>query len=76
MNPREFIVPLDISADEYRRLYSGAARTVVARDLQGRRLQFPASALRPFVSRTGVQGVFIIRVDGDNRLLGIERARH
>ena len=73
MAHREFIVPLSIAADVYLHMYSGAAQNVVARDSEGRRVQFPAASLRPFVTREGVKGVFIIRVDENNRLLDIRR---
>lgn len=74
MADREFVVHLDISAAAYERLYRGEARSVVARDTQGRRVQFPAGALRRFVTHEGIQGVFIIRVDAHNKLLDICRA--
>ena len=75
MHIREFIVPLSITAEAYQRMYRGEARQVVARDTEGRKIQFPAASLRPFVSHDGVEGVFIIRVDENNRLIGIQRQR-
>ena len=73
MEYREYIVPLHIAADAYRRLYSGDAQHVLARDQEGRKIQFPASSLRPFVTREGIRGTFIIRVDAQNKLTGIPR---
>lgn len=73
MDDREFVVTLDISAAAYQRMYRGDARQVLAQDLQGRRIRFPASALRPFVTRAGVSGVFVLRVDGRNKLIDIRR---
>ncbi len=73
MAHREFVVPLSIAADTYQHMYSGAAQNVIARDEEGRQIQFPAASLRPFVTREGVNGVFIIRVDENNRLLDIRR---
>jgi hypothetical protein len=68
-----FVVRLRISAVAYQRMYSGEASHVLAEDLQGRRVRFPASALRPFVTRIGVNGVFELRVDAANRLIDIRR---
>jgi len=70
---KEYIVPLSITADAYQRLYRGDARNVLAHDREGRRIQFPASSLRPFVTHEGIRGTFIIRVDEQNKLAGIRR---
>jgi len=70
---KEYIVPLSITADAYRRLYSGDARNVLAYDQEGRKIQFPASFLRSFVTHEGIRGIFIIRVDEHNKLAGIHR---
>ncbi len=64
---------LAISADKYLRFYAGQARSVVARSHDGRRVQFPAGALRRFVSRDGVHGEFELRFDDDNKLIDLFR---
>jgi len=69
----EFIVPLNITAQAYERMYSGEARSVIAHDIRGRRIQFPASSLRPFVTREGISGIFVIRVDDNNKLIDVRR---
>ena len=69
----EIIVQLNISAASYERLYRGEAHTVMAHDMQGRRVRFPAAALRRFVTREGIRGVFVLRVDVRNKLLDIRR---
>jgi len=71
---KEYIVPLSITADAYRRLYSGDARNVLAHDQEGRKIQFPASSLRPFVSHEGIHGSFIVRVNEQNKLVSIRKA--
>ncbi len=73
MGETEYFVPLEISAEAYLRLYQGTARTVLARDTRGLKVSFPADALRPFVTREGVHGLFVIRVDASNKLLDIQR---
>lgn len=70
---REYRFHLAISAEQYLAYYEGVARAVVVTLASGQRLQFPAESLRPFVSREGVYGEFVMRVDGHNRLQGIER---
>lgn len=70
---KSYTVTLDISAEAYQHMYRGTARSVIARDTQGRRVQFPAASLRQFVTPEGVHGVFVIRVDADHRLVDIQR---
>ncbi len=69
-----YTISLDISAEAYQRMYSGEARNVLVQDTEGRRVQFPAQALRKFVTNQGVRGTFHIRVDADHRLIDIQRA--
>ncbi len=73
MGEEEYLVPLNISADDYLRLYQGTARSVLARDTRGLKVSFPAQALRPFVTRDGIQGLFVIRVDAGHKLIDIRR---
>lgn len=73
MSVKRFEVPLSIDSDAYVRSYSGHAKVIVATDIHGRTLQFPAVSLRPFVTREGICGTFIISVDDNNRLVEIRR---
>ena len=70
---REYRFRLAISAEEYLAYYQGAANQVVTTAANGLRLQFPADSLRSFVTREGVHGVFVLRVDENNKLQAIER---
>lgn len=47
---------LDIPADRYLQVYSGAARDVLAVSEEGVRVRFPARYLTRFVTREGVHG--------------------
>lgn len=70
---REYRFRLAISAEEYLAYYQGAANQVVTSLANGQKLQFPADNLRSFVTREGVHGVFVLRVDANNKLQSIER---
>ncbi|WP_432695790.1 DUF2835 domain-containing protein [Marinobacterium sp. YM272] len=69
----ELIVDLDISDEEYLRLYRGEVRDVVARARDGRRVRFPAASLTRFVTRQGIQGSFRIRYSSEGKLQDISR---
>ena len=73
MSARRIEVSLDIPADRLMAYYRDGVQNVVARDREGRHVQFPVAALRPFVEHGGVRGRFVLRVDARNKLLGIER---
>jgi hypothetical protein len=69
---RRYEVDLNIPAAELLRYYRGVASAVVTTDRYGRSIRFPASALRPFVTGTGVHGRFLLSVDDHNRLRQIQ----
>ena len=68
-----YVVDIVLTELQIHTLYAGLADQVVARDVRGVTLQFPLQRLRPFVSRTGVRGRFVLEVDADHRLQGISR---
>ena len=70
---RAVLIRLAIPAEEYQRLYMGAVRDVLAHSEDGRRIRFPAMILRPYVTHSGVHGVFKILFDDSNRFQGIEK---
>ncbi len=66
-------VRLDIGAAEYVKLYQGIVKDVAATAVDGRRIQFPARILQPFVGHFGVRGRFLIHFDEAGKFLRIER---
>ena len=64
---------LDISADRFLAYYRGTARAVLATTVDGRRVQFPANALRPFLSHEGVRGEFLLEFDADNKFIALHK---
>jgi hypothetical protein len=68
-----FTIDLDISAAELARWYRGSANVVRACSRDGRWLQFPATVLRPFVTRDGIKGTFAVAIDDERKLLGFRK---
>jgi hypothetical protein len=64
---------LAISQDEILRLYRAKAATVLAVAHTGQRVQFPAQALRAFVTLSGVHGTFELEVSEAGKLIGLRR---
>lgn len=67
------IVPLRISAEEFQRLYQGTVKNVSALSVDAKRVRFPASILRPYVTHNGILGTFAIHFDEQNRFKYIEK---
>ncbi len=57
------IVDLTITADEYIKRYQTVGAVVHTRSRDGRKVQFPAGILQPYVTHSGIQGTFQIEFD-------------
>ena len=67
------IVDLRIPRDQYLRCYSGSAKFVSTRSLDGRSVRFPANILRRFVDYDGIKGRFAIVFDGEGKFKKIKK---
>lgn len=68
-------VRLNISGEEYQKLYQGVVQQVAAIAVDGRRVQFPARILQRFVGHQGVHGRFVIYFDEAGKFSTIEHLR-
>lgn len=68
-----YIVSLTISSEEFLKLYQGLAQNVAAHTREGVRIRFPATALKPYLTRDGIAGTFKLTVDKDNKLVELVR---
>ena len=64
---------ITIDRDEYLRYYAGAASSVRTPTHQGVVIEFPANALKPWITHSGISGTFCITMSEENKLLNIER---
>lgn len=71
----DIVIALNISSDEYLRVYQGTAKYVVARSQDGRTVRFPVSILQKFLAHEGIQGVFVLHHDAGNKFVSIERIK-
>ena len=74
-NARAVRFALNITGDVYQSYYAGAAQAVVVNSFDGRSIQFPAKVLQQFVTRDGVQGVFEMEFDEQNKFVAIWRVK-
>ncbi|MGL5949652.1 MAG: DUF2835 family protein [Aeromonas sp.] len=75
MNVRHYTFALSLSAEKILLMYQGHARRLVVRTDQGVSLEIGLEKIRPFVTRTGVQGHFRLLCDAQNRFVSLERLR-
>ena len=73
MSNKQYHFSLSISAEEYLRYDQGGARNVVVNTHQGLRVRFPASALRPYVTKEGIRGQFALMTDANNKMIELRR---
>ncbi|MGO9443369.1 MAG: DUF2835 family protein [Thiobacillaceae bacterium] len=64
---------LRISPEELLAYYRGRAKQVIVQSTDGIIIQFPASLLTPFVTRSGVQGDFVLTCDANRKWADIRR---
>ncbi len=61
---------LAIPPEEMVKYYHGT-QWVYAQAVDGRRVQFPANRLQPFITRDGIYGQFQIAFDDQNRFVAL-----
>lgn len=63
---------LSLSSEQYLNYYKGNATSVSVVSEDGRRIEFPAEHLRPFVRHEGIHGNFELQFDASNKFIGIK----
>ncbi len=64
---------INIPAEQMLAYYQGIAREVSVMSYDGRRIEFPADKLRPFMDHQGVRGVFELEFDDQHRFVALHR---
>jgi hypothetical protein len=66
---------LSLSAEEFHPYYQGVAKMVRVRAHDGRTVDLPATRFRPFVTRHGIHGEFVLRLDDSHRVIELRQLR-
>ncbi len=64
---------IKLSYDKYIAFYKGYAQSVLVRANDGRKIQFPAEILKPYLTREGINGHFIIHFDDRNKYQSLQK---
>jgi hypothetical protein len=62
-----------LSYEDFERAYRGNTRYLQVTDSTGKQVRFAATHLRPYLTRDGVKGSFILRYDGKNKFQSLEK---
>jgi len=64
---------LRLSYDQYSKVYQGIAKNVSVKADDGRRVEFPAGKIQPFLTREGINGDFELELSGHNKFVNIKK---
>jgi len=68
-----FTFSMKLSKEKYERFYRGTAQYIIVMTHQGVSLQFPASAMRNYITNEGISGTFMITMDENNKLVALKK---
>jgi len=64
---------IQLSYEKYTAYYKGYAEHVVVTAFDGRKIQFPAEILKPYLTHQGINGTFIIYFDDKNKYQSLQK---
>ncbi len=64
---------LAMPAEKYLAYYQGIVQNIITCSEDNRNIEFPASAVRNFLTHEGIYGLFEIQFDENNKLIKIEQ---
>lgn len=70
---RSYRFQINISREKYLHYYAGEATSIQVHSEDGILIQFPASALKKFVTHQGISGKFRISFDENNKLINLQQ---
>lgn len=68
----DVIFSIRMSPDTYLHYYRGTAKNIIVRAEDGRKIQFPAKALQPFIKKNGIHGRFRLIYDQQHKFRQLE----
>ena len=64
---------LNLSADQYLKVYQGLAKNITALADDGRRIAFPAQNIKQFLSHEGIYGHFEMELTAEHKFIAIKK---
>ncbi|MDX1489840.1 MAG: DUF2835 domain-containing protein [Pseudohongiellaceae bacterium] len=70
---KKLTIDINIPAERYESLYSGAVSNIQATSREGVSVRFPGKILQRFIDHQGVRGTFVIEFDENNKFRTIKK---
>ncbi|GJQ60031.1 MAG: DUF2835 family protein [Candidatus Scalindua sp. AMX11] len=70
---KRFQFSLHITPEDYVTYYEGVTTSVLVRTYCGKKVKFPASVLRQYVTQNGIRGIFEMEVDQNSKLVSVHK---
>lgn len=64
-------VRIKIDANTFLHYYQGKIKTVIAMSDDGKRISMPVNILKPFITKQGISGHFLIEFDDFGKIIDI-----
>ena len=62
---------LHLSSEQYKAYYQGQVQFIQVQSFDGRKIRFPANAVRQYLTMDGIHGELEIQFDQNNKLIGV-----
>jgi hypothetical protein len=66
---------LNLSCEQYLKVYQGIAKSVSVIADDGRRIAFPAGNIQSFLTKQGINGYFEMELTPENKFVSIKRLK-
>ena len=66
---------LSLSYEQYAKFYRGLAKNISVIADDGRRIEFPAGKIQPFLTELGIHGYFELKLSVENKFLSLKKLR-
>jgi hypothetical protein len=66
---------LNLSYEQYLKVYQGIAKSVSVIADDGRRIDFPAGNIQSFLTKQGINGHFEMELTSENKFVSIKRLK-
>ncbi len=73
MNHQFIRFSLNLTYQQYLKVYQGAAKNVSVVAEDGRRIAFPARNIQSFLTRDGINGYFEMELTAENKFIAIKK---
>ncbi len=72
---QSILFSLDLSYDQFLKVYQGTAKNISVMADDGRRIVFPARNIQSFLTKNGIKGYFEMTLTAENKFISLKKIR-